>query len=313
MEAESGENSGGSDRGGAGDPGALLARAAGGDRVHSAYLLSGVGEAPRAAARSFVRALVCERAGAAPCEDCRPCRLSAEDPEAEPIAIDGTGKRGPAYRHVGDHSDLLWTEREPGGTRVRIGQVRAIQARLQLRATEGGRRAAVIADAEWLNAEAQNALLRLLEEPPPRTTLVLVVANASSLLATIRSRCQRVRFPAEERVALRGDDAEPEVATLVERLDDLAERPLPALLDWAEEYRGARAVAADRVAQLLSVGGEWLCERVRERAEAGAGRLAGELRAFEELTACRRELAQRNANPQMVAERALLAVRRAVT
>ena len=45
-----------------------------------------------------------------------------------------------------------------------------------------------------MNHEAQNALLRILEEPPPQTTLVLATATAAGLLATVRSRCQRVRF-----------------------------------------------------------------------------------------------------------------------
>ena len=81
---------------------------------------------------------------------------------------------------------------------MRIGQIRAVQQALRLRSHEGGRRAAVIADAEWLNQEAQNALLRLLEEPPPQTALLLVAATASGLLATVRSRCQRVAFPRPE-------------------------------------------------------------------------------------------------------------------
>ena len=140
MGANSGENSGFSGRGAGsegdsasgaeGGPAALLGRAAASQRVHSAYLISGVGSAPRDAALTFVRALVCERDGATPCESCRACRLSAGGDDGD-ITIDGTGRKGPTYRHIGDHSDLLWTEREPGGTRVRIGQVWAIQAKLQ--------------------------------------------------------------------------------------------------------------------------------------------------------------------------------------
>ena len=44
----------------------------------------------------------------------------------------------------------------------------------------------MIADAEWLNQEAQNALLRLLEEPPPRTSLVLVAASSAGLSLSSR-------------------------------------------------------------------------------------------------------------------------------
>lgn len=278
----------------------LLDRALASGRVHSAYLLAGPGEAPRAAALGFVRGLVCEAAGAArPCEACPACRRSR--PGAA-VVLDGAGKRGPLYRHVGDHPDLLWVERGPDDTRVRIGQVRALQERLRLRAAEGGWRAAVLADAEWLNQEAQNALLRLLEEPPARTTLVLVAATASGLLATVRSRCQRVVFaPPPARL---GDD--PETRALAERLAGAGALAAPALLDWAEEYRGARADAAAAVTGLLHTASLWLRDRVAER--AGAGDVARELAAFAELQACRKALAQRNANPQMVAERALLAV-----
>jgi DNA polymerase-3 subunit delta' len=278
----------------------LLDRALASGRVHSAYLLAGPGEAPRAAALRFVRGLVCEAAGAArPCEACPACRRSR--PGAA-VVLDGAGKRGPLYRHVGDHPDLLWVERGPDDTRVRIGQVRALQERLRLRAAEGGWRAAVLADAEWLNQEAQNALLRLLEEPPARTTLVLVAATASGLLATVRSRCQRVVFaPPPARLG----DA-PETCALAERLAGAGALAAPALLDWAEEYRGARADAAAAVTGLLHTASLWLRDRVAER--AGAGDVARELAAFAELQACRKALAQRNANPQMVAERALLAV-----
>lgn len=280
----------------------LLRRALATGRVHSAYLLSGPGEAPRAAALRFVRGLVCEAGdgGERPCEACAACRRSTP---REPVAIDGSGRKGPLYRHVGDHPDLVWVERGADDTRVRIGQVRAVQERLRLRALgEGGHRAAVIADAEWLNQEAQNALLRLLEEPPPRTVLVLVAATASGLLATVRSRCQRVAFPPPP---ARLDD-DPETRALVERLAGAGALGIPELLDWAETYRGGRAEAAEAVTGLLRTASLWLRERVAAR--AGSADVQRELDAFAELQACRKALAQRNANPQMVAERALLAL-----
>jgi len=275
-------------------------------RIHSAYLLSGPGEAPRETALWFVRALVCERGEAGPCEVCAPCRRSAE---SEEIPLDGSGKKGPLFRHLGDHPDLLWVERGQDDTRVRIGQIRALQGAFRLRGSGEGRRAAVIADAEWLNQEAQNALLRLLEEPPPRTSLVLVAASAAGLLATVRSRCQRVAFPTESRSSPLGSDASDEERDLVSRLEDLPHQDLPELLDWAESYRGPRAIAAGEVSELLGTASAWLRQRVAEAAEAGRRDLRRELDAFDTLKACRKSLVQRNANPQMVAERALLAIR----
>jgi DNA polymerase-3 subunit delta' len=287
------------------DPEALLRRSLETGRVHSAYLLSGPAGATRPAATRFVRALVCAAPdpSARPCEACTGCRRSS--PPLEEIALDGTGRNGPLLRHVGDHADLLWVERGADDTRVRIGQIREVQRALRLRAHEGGFRAAVIADAEWLNQEAQNALLRLLEEPPPRTVILLVATTSSGLLATVRSRCQRIAFPLPEpRLA----DAPDAVRAQAERIAAVGALSVPELLDWAEEFRGARAEAAGAVAALLETAGLWLRERVGERVGAGDVRVRRELDAFDELQACRKALAQRNANPQMVAERALLAL-----
>jgi hypothetical protein len=223
--------------------------------------------------------------------------------------LDGSGRKGPLYRHIGDHADLYWLERGADDTRVRIGQVRALQGALRLQGQEGGRRVAVIADAEWLNQEAQNALLRLLEEPPARTSLVLVSASSAGLLPTVRSRCQRVVFRPERPERLLGPDASPEILAVVEQLEGLGDATVPALLDWAESFRGARAVAAAGVQELLSTASAWLRDRVIDRANSGSRTLDPELAAFSTLQACRKSLAQRNANPQMVAERALLALR----
>ena len=291
-------------------PDGLLRRSLASGRVHSAYLLAGPGRAPRDAAHAFARGLVCLGEGERPCEACDACRRSGRDEE---IAIDGAGKSGPLYRHVGDHPDLLWVERGPDDTRVRIGQVRALQHALHLQTHEGGARAAVIADAEWLNQEAQNALLRLLEEPPERTTLVLVTASAAGLLATVRSRCQRVTFPPAPREPLASEATPEEIREIAGRLDGIGRAGLPDLLDWAEEFRGARGPAAAAVGEVLETGCAWLNERVRGRVAAGDDAVTRELDAFRTLRDCRRSLVQRNANPQMVAERALLALRGAVS
>jgi DNA polymerase-3 subunit delta' len=276
-------------------------------RVHGAYLFAGPGEAPRRAAHWFVRALACsgDPAGELPCEACAACRRSRA---GEAVPLDGDGKSGPLFRYVGDHPDLAWVERGDEKTRVTIKQVRALQDVFRLKGVEGGRRAAVIADAEWLNQEAQNALLRTIEEPPPRTTFVLVCASPAGLLATVRSRCQRVDFPAERAPSPTAAEAPEEVRALAQRIAGAARLSIPELLDWAEEFRGPRAIAASQLNELLAVGSAWLRDEIARAAEERRETQSA-LDAFATLGECRKALAQRNANPQMVAERALLSLR----
>ncbi len=283
------------------DPPNLLRRSLESGRIHSAYLLSGPGSRPRDAALDFVRALVCQQT-VGPCEGCIDCRRSSG---REEISLDGTGKSGPLFRHVGDHADLFWIERGSDDTRVRIGQIRALQSALRLRSTEGGRRAAVIADAEWMNQEAQNALLRVLEEPPPQTTLVLATRTSAGLLATVRSRCQRLSFEAATAVPLQDSEREATVA----RLDAIGAATIPELLDWAAEHRGARAAVVDGVQQLLETASSWVHDRVISAVQEPGSDVGDDLDVFRTLNDCRKTLAQRNANPQMVVERALLALR----
>jgi DNA polymerase III delta prime subunit len=242
-------------------------------------------------------------------------RTDAARPEGA-IEIDGTGKKGPLFRHIGDHPDLYWIDRGIDGTRVRISQIRALQGAMRLSPNEGGWRAAVIADAEWLNDAAQNALLRLLEEPPDRTCLVLVTASPAGLLATIRSRCQRVSWRSSARPALRSADSPEEIQQLAARLDRIGECRVGDLLDWAEEYRGPRAIAAQKVQTLIASSAEWIREYVTSSVVPEAGEVPNvraDLDAFATLSGCRKDLAQRNANPQMVAERGLFAVREALS
>ena len=157
--------------------------------------------------------------------------------------------------------------------------------------------------------EAQNALLRTLEEPPPGTSLVLVTTRASAILATIRSRSVRIRFPVGLDLTLRGPAAEEHVAEIVAMLDGLRGQSIPALLDFAEQYRGARATAAAGVTELIDVSAEWLRERVKAQVAQDDAPGTRPLDAYRSLQQLRRELVQRNANPQMVAERLLLGLR----
>jgi DNA polymerase-3 subunit delta' len=91
------------------------------------------------------------------------------------------------------HPDVLLVE--PGDTgAIKIDQVRDIVERSGYRPFEGRRRAVIVDDADTLVPQAQHALLKTLEEPPPSSVFMLVTSRPDVLLATVRSRCPQLRF-----------------------------------------------------------------------------------------------------------------------
>ena len=91
------------------------------------------------------------------------------------------------------HADVHLVE--PGDTGViKVDQVRDVVERTGYRPFEGRRRVVIVDEADAMLAEAQNALLKTLEEPPSASMFVLVTSRSDELLPTVRSRCQRLRF-----------------------------------------------------------------------------------------------------------------------
>ncbi len=95
---------------------------------------------------------------------------------------------------VGNNPDVMVVVPTDKGN-IGLGQIQEVQAKLRLAPfSPGGWRVLIIDGAESLTEEAQNSLLKLLEEPPTRTLIVLVTISVPSLLGTIQSRCQLVQF-----------------------------------------------------------------------------------------------------------------------
>ena len=101
----------------------------------------------------------------------------------------------------GNHPDIHWLRPEGPGGQVVIGGpearfrgVRDLISELALLPVEGGARVAIIERADRMNDDAQSALLKTLEEPPPGVTIVLCANDEERLLPTVRSRCARVRL-----------------------------------------------------------------------------------------------------------------------
>jgi len=77
---------------------------------------------------------------------------------------------------------------------LKVDQMRAIEREANYRPFEGKARVFIVDDAEKLNEPSANALLKILEEPPRTSHIVLITARPATLLPTIRSRCQAIRF-----------------------------------------------------------------------------------------------------------------------
>jgi DNA polymerase III subunit delta' len=115
----------------------------------------------------------------------------AGDTVAEPDACGECASCRRIARAV--HADVVVVEPGESGS-IKIEPIRDVIERAAYRPFEGRRRFVIIDDAESIVAGAQDALLKTLEEPPNGTTFVLVTSLPETLLPTIRSRCQRLRF-----------------------------------------------------------------------------------------------------------------------
>jgi len=96
---------------------------------------------------------------------------------------------------AGSHDDISTLEPEEPGKPIKIDAVRRLIESLSKTAHQGGWKVAIFSPAEAMNISASNALLKNLEEPQPKTLLILVSHRPSLLSATIRSRCQQIPMP----------------------------------------------------------------------------------------------------------------------
>jgi DNA polymerase-3 subunit delta' len=100
----------------------------------------------------------------------------------------------PSCRQIlGDsHPDILQVA--PRGNTLRIDQIRKLLGLLAMKPHSAKQRVVILTDSHTMNPEAANALLKVLEEPPPHTTLILTALQRSDLLPTILSRCRQISF-----------------------------------------------------------------------------------------------------------------------
>lgn len=100
----------------------------------------------------------------------------------------------------GGHPDLRYIERPIDARKgtlkgvVDVESVRTIAPFLRMKSSEGGWRVVIVDEADMMNRNAQNAILKILEEPPPKALLILICNRLGAMLPTIRSRCRTFHF-----------------------------------------------------------------------------------------------------------------------
>ncbi len=124
--------------------------------------------------------------------------LSRDERAAEPSSLDVPASH-PVARQIaaGAHPSLFVLSAEAGGAAsIGVDAVRKLRSFLSLTSPGGGWRAMIVDPANDLTISSANALLKAVEEPPPRTVFFLVSHGASTIMPTIRSRCVKISFRA---------------------------------------------------------------------------------------------------------------------
>jgi DNA polymerase-3 subunit delta' len=157
---------------------ARLSKLAANDKLGHAYLLQGPkGIGKHQAMMKLAAHLFCQnKTGTGHCGSCQPCHLFA----------------------AGTHPDFLSLMPEEGAKQIKIEQIRNSQSFIGNTPLFGKYKILLIEPAENLNINAANALLKNLEEPAAGTLFFLVSHQPGALLATIRSRCQQIKFAIPE-------------------------------------------------------------------------------------------------------------------
>ena len=138
------------------------------NQISKADMLTGVsGSGKKMFAQLFAMTLQCERGGAEPCNECHSCRQALS----------------------GNHPDIIRVVHEKPNT-ISVDEVRVqINNDIMIRPYNGKYKIYIVPDADMMTPQAQNALLKTIEEPPEYAVIFLLTENADSLLPTILSRC----------------------------------------------------------------------------------------------------------------------------
>lgn len=149
------------------------------DKVSHAYIINGErGSGKEFVARIFAQTLQCEKGGTNPCNECHSCKQALSK----------------------NHPDIIRLTHEKPNT-ISVEDIRQqVTGDVQIKPYSSRRKIYLINDAEKMTVQAQNALLKTLEEPPAYVVILLLTSNAELLLPTLRSRCVMLSMkPVENR------------------------------------------------------------------------------------------------------------------
>ncbi len=186
------------------------------NRIGSAYLFCGFsGSGKEYIATKFAQMVNCEQKIGSICNNCPSCKRS-EILQHEninlvfPLPVMKKKSTDNINEFQKDNVDIITDHIKkkarnpfhkiqlPNANRILIQSIRLLRKTLYLKTQNIGRKMVLVFDAHLLNSgqgEAANAFLKILEEPPPNTTIVLVTDYIDLLLPTILSRCQKIIFP----------------------------------------------------------------------------------------------------------------------
>ncbi len=230
--------------------------------AHATAVISSDREEALRCAGQLAAALVCRGEAPLPCGVCPACRKAA----------------------AGIHPDIIRVRRpedDKGRPKkeIPVDLIRQVAADAQILPNESPRKVYLIEDADSMNLPAQNAALKLLEEPPAGVYFLLCAANPALLLPTVRSRCAEWLCPGADPAP------DPELRDLAEAfLRCVAAGDRAELLRWCASREGwdLRALGA-----FLDAASVCLGERITGRAEAEGLSLAELLRLNRLLERCR--------------------------
>ena len=145
------------------------------DKVSHAYILNGPDKAGKMMiAKAFAQTLQCEKGGIEPCMECHSCKQAMS----------------------GNQPDIIYVRHEKPNT-ISVDDIRTqINNDIVVKPYSSKRKIYIVDEAEKMNQQAQNALLKTIEEPPAYAVLLLLTTNADTFLPTILSRCVRLNLKA---------------------------------------------------------------------------------------------------------------------